>query len=261
MAKVTNPQAWFGWRPDVPDKRDFKFHEHTAAPPTRPDRVDLRELCTKVEDQGPLGSCTGNAWVGLLEFMDRKSGDKTPENLSRLFVYYNERLIEGSVFEDSGAYIRDGAKALTKWGVPLESRWKYDIKQFAKKPGLSIYKQALQRRIGTYSRLQTPDDMINCLAGGYPFVFGFTVYSSFDRIGADGNMPYPDFNSESVLGGHAVLAVGYDLSATAYAGGQGGSLIVRNSWGADWGDHGYFYMPVRYAADRDLCDDFWTARH
>ena len=106
----------YGWVPDLPDQRDIMYSAVRKIPAKLPPAVDLRPMCSKVEDQGQLGSCTGNALVGALEFLERK--DKVPYiELSRLFIYYNERVIEHTVASDSGAQIRDGIKTLAKQGA------------------------------------------------------------------------------------------------------------------------------------------------
>jgi C1A family cysteine protease len=249
---VKVPGLRYGWVPDVPDQRDYLYGAVHPVPATLPRRIDLRPGCSTVENQGNLGSCTGNALAGAVEFLERKDGVRF-EDASRLFIYYNERVIEGSVKSDSGAMLRDGIKTLQKQGVCSEKRWPYIVSKFATKPPTSCYKEGLNHQITSYRRIITLDDMRTCLAEGFPFVFGFTVYESFEtqEVARTGivSMPKPE---ERAVGGHAVLAVGYDDTARRF--------IVRNSWGADWGQKGYFTMPYDYCADRNLSDDFWTIR-
>lgn len=248
---LRNP-AWYGWIPDLPDQRDHLYAAVHATPKKLPAKVDLRAKCSAIEDQGQLGSCTSNALVGALEFLERKQ--KQPvANLSRLFVYYNERVIEHSVNQDAGAMLRDGIKTLAKQGVCTEKLWPYAIGKFAAKPTAACYTQATAHTISSYQRLSTLADMRACLASGFPFVFGFTVYDSFesDAVAASGVVPLPK-KSERVLGGHAVCAVGYDDKARRF--------IVRNSWGRAWGQKGYCTMPYAYLDNRDLADDMWTMR-
>ena len=248
---IRNP-AWYGWIPDLPDQRDHLYAAVHAAPKKLPAKVDLRKTCSAIEDQGQLGSCTANALVGALEFLERKQTQPVT-NLSRLFVYYNERVIEHSVKTDAGAMLRDGIKTLAKQGVCTEKLWPYAIKKFAAKPTAACYAQATAHTISSYQRLSTLADMRACLASGYPFVFGFTVYESFESqtVANTGVVNLPK-QSERVVGGHAVCAVGYDDAKQRF--------IVRNSWGTGWGQQGYFTMPYAYLADRNLSDDFWTVR-
>ena len=241
----------YGWVPDVPDQRDFAYKSVYGVKRKLPVSVDLRPICSKVEDQGNLGSCTANALVGAVEVLTNK--DKKPfHDMSRLFVYYNERVIENSVGQDAGAMIRDGIKTLNKQGVCTEAIWPYIIPQFTKKPNVKCYAEALNYQIIEYARLSTMADMLSCLAAGFPFVFGFTVYESFESstVAKTGVVPMPKL-FERVLGGHAVLAVGYNAK---------GQFIVRNSWGVGWGDKGYFYMPFAYLTNRNLSDDLWVVK-
>jgi len=239
----------YGWIPDTPDQRDYLYS--AIAPKVKlPSKVDLRGECSEVENQGRLGSCTANALAGNLQFLEI-ANVKPYQDVSRLFIYYNERAIEGKVDFDSGAMLRDGIKALAKYGVCSEVSWPYDIAQFTRKPTVVCYKQALKARITSYHRLQTLDEMLNCLAEGFPFVFGFAVYESFEtlKVAKTGIAPMPK-KTERMLGGHAVMAAGYDQ--------QQKRLIVRNSWGSEWGKAGYFTLPFAYI--ESLADDFWTIR-
>jgi C1A family cysteine protease len=244
--------GWYGWLPDLPDHRDYRFAAIRLKRARLPRKVDLRALCSPVENQGDLGSCTANALVGALEFLEKKQG-RAVRNLSRLFVYYNERALEGTVGEDSGAFLRDGIKTLVKLGVCEETLWPYVIARYRKKPTAACFRAATKHQLLTYHRLDTIADMRSCLADGYPFVFGFTVFTAFEsaKVEKTGVLNMPGRNEED-LGGHAVLAVGFDDAAKR--------LIVRNSWGADWGMRGYFTMPYAYVSSRDLADDFWTVR-
>ncbi|WGJ13341.1 C1 family peptidase [Methylocapsa sp. D3K7] len=252
--RKASPHGKYGWLPDLPDARDFSY----AAPLNQfrgglPSSVDLRPKCPPVYDQGQLGSCTGNAIASAIEFDQRKQG--TPEFVpSRLFIYYNERVMEGTVKQDAGAQIRDGIKSVAQLGAPPETDWPYDIAKFSKQPPAKAYKDAKQDIVTSYARVvQSLTQMQGCLAAGFPFVFGFTVYESFESktVASTGIVPMPA-PGEQVLGGHAVVAVGYRDAKRQF--------IVRNSWGPDWGAKGYFYMPYEYLLTNDYADDFWTIR-
>lgn len=241
----------WGWRPDVPDPRDLRYSA-VMKPVDLPERVDLREHCPPVEDQGEIGSCVAQSLVGMLEYLERRERGKHV-NLSRLFLYYGARLLEGTVREDAGAEIRDGIKTLVKVGVCPEIHWPYVESKFARRPTKVAFARALPRRIGEYRRLRTGREMKACLAAGYPFAFGFTVFESFesDEVARTGVAPTPG-KGEKDLGGHAVLAVGFDSKA--------GTYLCRNSWGPDWGQGGYFTLPMALVEDDMHADDFWTIR-
>lgn len=235
----------YGWIPDLPDQRDHVYRPKVVL---LPEKVDLRFHCSPVEDQETIGSCTAQAFAGILEYIDRLS-DAKHTDVSRLFIYYNERLLEGTTGEDSGAYIRDGIKSLVRWGACDEYLWPYKLRMFNVTPAGIAYEDGVKRRIQKYQRITDRlYGVKSALASGNPVVFGFSVYQSFNRIGSNGVMAMPG-TDERLEGGHAVLAVGYDDAA--------GHLIIRNSWGAGWGDKGYFYMPYSYVENENLSDDFW----
>jgi C1A family cysteine protease len=243
----------YGWVPDRPDQRDHLYSAPLMELKVIPPKVDLTPQCPPVYDQGQLGSCTANAIAGAIEFdlMKEKKPDFPP---SRLFIYYNERVIEHTVNSDSGAMIRDGIKSVAKQGDAPETEWPYDITKFTVKPPANVYNDAKKHTAVQYQSVtQDLTQMRGCLASGYPFVLGFTVYQSFEsqEVAQTGVVPMPSSNEQTV-GGHAVLAVGYDDSQQRF--------IVRNSWGADWGMKGYFTMPYAYLTQSNLSDDFWTIR-
>jgi C1A family cysteine protease len=241
--------ARYGWRPDLPDVRDFLYKPSAAV--TLPPALDLRSAFPPVYDQGDLGSCTGNAIAGIVQFLRMKESltNFTP---SRLMIYYDERVIEGTVGQDAGAEIRDGISSMNTTGACDEALWPYDISQFTVKPPATAYAAALKDRALQYERIDNTqlDMMKQCLADGFPFVFGFTVYESFesDAVATSGIVPMPA-PSEQVIGGHAVCAVGYDDGDDTF--------LVRNSWGSGWGQSGYCQMPYAYLSDENLTDDCW----
>ena len=244
----------YGWIPDLPDSRDRPFAAPSATLGALPPRVDLRAQCPPVYDQGTLGSCTANAIAGALQFDELKQRQADAFTPSRLFIYYNERVIEGTVDEDAGAMLRDGIKSVARQGAPHEAVWPYRITKFRDKPNAAAYKDAANHQAVLYQRVpRTLDQMKGCLAAGFPFVFGFSVYESFEAgvVERTGTVPMPS-PSESLLGGHAVLAVGYDDAQSRF--------VLRNSWGAGWGRAGYGTLPYDYLLDANLSDDFWTVR-
>jgi C1A family cysteine protease len=245
--------ARYGWIPDLPDDRDHLYSAPPAFLTALPPSIDLRAQCPGVYDQGELGSCTANAIGGAIEF-DRLKQSLPDFVPSRLFIYYNERVIEGTVDLDSGAMIRDGIKSVAGQGVCPEPEWPYDISKFAIKPSAQAYSDAKTDRAVSYqSLIQDLNQMRGCLASGYPFIFGFTVYESFESpaVAQTGHAPLPG-PLERAVGGHAVMAVGYDDASQTF--------LARNSWGARWGMAGYFTLPYAYLVQPNLADDLWTIR-
>lgn len=247
--------AGYGWRPDTPDIRD---HLMAVEPPRKiAPVVSLRSKMPQPYDQGQLGSCTANAIAGALEFERKRQKQRGVKTSSRLFIYYGERVIEGSVQEDSGAEIRDGIKVVAKLGAPNESDWPYDISRFAEKPPKKAFTDALKHQALAYARVpQTVTALQSVLASGFPVIFGFTVYSAFEssEVASTGVVPMPTPN-DTVEGGHAVLLVGYKTNPDGSV-----TFEVRNSWGTDWGDSGYFWMPASYVTSPSLASDFWVIR-
>lgn len=251
----------YGWKKQTEDVRDYGFDRFvqiknlntTALPPI----VSNRKWCSAVQDQGQLGSCTGNAWTGLLQYNENKIGvGKNFKWLSRLFVYYNERELSNNQAVDSGAQLRDGATVIAKQGVPWEYMWPYDVSKFTDKPNQNCYNSALANTIHSYYALNTLADMKTCLAAGQCFVFGFNVYQFFEsqEMANTGilNMPTTEELSSGPIGGHAVMAIGYNDNTQMFT--------IKNSWGTGWGLPGnltgYFGMPYQYMLTQ--ASDWWT---
>ena len=236
------------WVPDKLDSRDYKYRITTKP---SPNSVDLRSYCSPIENQGSLGSCTGQAIAGAIELLNKRNGNY--RDISRLFIYYYERLILGTVNYDSGAYIRDGIKATNHYGASLESYWPYNIRKYRHEPINEAKNDALNRKVTRYERLTNLNGFIDALSNGYPIIMGFNVYTSFmsNNVARTGVMPYPNTKRERLLGGHAVLIVGYNKTKKV--------LIARNSWGTNWGDKGYFYMPFDIIKP-SMSDDYWIIK-
>lgn len=259
----------YGWKPDVPDHRDLLFAA-PAVPHQLPALVNLRPLITHVYDQGNLGSCTANA-IGQAIMMCQKIQKKPVMVPSRLFIYYNERSMEGDIPQDNGAQIRDGIKSVAAQGACHEVTWPYDIDKFAQKPSDPAYIEAMANQVERYQRISQNSValMKHCLFDGFPFVLGISVYESFESVAVanTGNAPLPA-PSESMLGGHAIIGVGYNDGPDLHLpNGQiwpQNTLLCQNSWGPDWGLRneyaGCFTLPYAYVANENLSDDWWTIR-
>ena len=244
----------FGWIPDLPDRRDFVFAARPSTLRALPPRVDLRAGCPPVYDQGRLGSCTAQAIAAVLQFNQVKQQQPDLFTPSRLFIYYNERVVLGTVDEDSGAMLRDGIKSVAKQGAPHESLWPHVIARFKNKPTAAAYRDGEKHEAILYERVVRAENQFKgCLADGFPFVFGFSVYESFESatVARTGTVRLPT-RTEVLIGGHAVVAVGYDEPSRRF--------IVRNSWGEGWGRAGYCTMPYEYLLDANLSDDFWAIK-
>lgn len=251
-----------GWLPDIPDVRDFtpehkevkKIFKSSFWAKKLSRAIDLREWCSPVEDQGNLGSCTAQAVLGLVEYLERKTKDEYLDG-SRRFIYKVTRKLYG-LNGDTGAFIRGTIRALRIFGVCPEKYWPYDVNQFDEEPSSFCYAFAQAYQAITYFRLDNPDpkklleELKLYLSKGLPFAFGFTVYSSIydEKVEQTGSIPFPR-RGDRVLGGHAIMAVGYDDRKKIF--------IIRNSWGTSWGDKGYGTLPYDYILN-DLADDFWV---
>ncbi len=245
-------QKRLGWKRGLPEPKLYSYVPPCGAI-ALPQEADLESQCPGVYDQEDLGSCTAQAAAGLAQFTMKKTGRKwfVP---SRLAIYYWTRELEGTVTEDAGASLQDTMKVLINRGTPHESIWWYNSKKFAVKPNKKVEADGLRHLV--MQRIAVPQDIVHmqsCLAEGFPFIFGFTVYQSFlsNAVAKSGICPMPRVG-EQIVGGHAVCVVGFSN--------QKQMVKVRNSWSKDWGQKGYFWMPYNYILDRNLCDDFWTMR-
>jgi C1A family cysteine protease len=241
----------YSWIPDTPDPRDFKMK--VAPPVTLPPKMDNAGLVSTVYNQGFLGSCTGNSSALAFDFARAHDG-LTPMKPSRLMIYYDERVIEGTVKVDAGAMNRDAIKTLADTGVCTETTWPYIERKFAVKPSKTAYRQAASHKVSAYYRVENTSIQAikSAIFTGVGFIFGISVFSSFEspEVAKTGIIPMPDLSNESMLGGHSVYALGYDDETRM--------VKARNSWGEEWGDKGHFYIPYAYLTDPGLADDFWN---
>jgi len=296
-------QRGMGWLHEPPDLRDFTIEVEKAKKPAltsglKPMKVpELSPIhkslsglkfpwpppgkhfknvqwCSPIEDQGALGSCTANAGVGILEYYERRAFGKHID-ASRLFLYKVTRDLLGWT-GDTGAYCRTTMGAIALFGAPPEKYWPYNIAAFDTEPSSFLYAFAQNYQGILYHRIDAGSSSLPLLtrikiniALGFPLMFGFTVYQSISQAGGSGEIPYPAPGEKSV-GGHAIVAVGYDdakkIKNAARGGPQTtGALLIRNSWGTDWGcvppegstQRGYGWLPYEYV-EKGQAVDWWS---
>ena len=281
-----------GWLPDYPDCNDLTIQSDKVSSKLKhlgqkdsvktmikkvgvtdlknsklPAKVDLREWCSPVENQGPIGSCTAHAGVGMVEYFERKSFGKHID-ASRLFLYKTTRNLLKQK-GDTGAYLRTTMQAMVLFGIPPEEYWKYNTDDFDKEPTAFCYSFAQNYQTINYYRLDhngiDPKQLLirikTNLSAGLPSMFGLTIYSSITEAKATGRIPFPAPGDRS-LGGHAVVAVGYDNTMkikSKFPSGveTKGAILIRNSWGTGWGEDGYGWLPYEYVL-RELAIDWWS---
>jgi C1A family cysteine protease len=226
------------------DQKDWRDLIYTPTRNPLKDRVDLRPWSSAVEDQGHLGSCLSNAIVGAYELLIKREAPTQYEELSRLFIYYNGRLLEGNVENDEGLYVRDGIKSVRKYGACSEKLWPYVIDQFAVTPTENCYQDARTRNIKNYYRIDSFEDILDALSNLHPVIFGIEVYGGFETT--SNTVPIPS-QTEEPLGGHAMCLVGYDMNKQL--------VLARNSFGKNWGLNGYCWIPFDYMRDETM--DSW----
>lgn len=236
--------GYFTLKPSSADKRDYLYGRTNVA--LRPS-VDLREWDSIVEDQLDLGSCVGNAITNCYELETNRLYPESFKQLSRLFVYYNGRLLNGMTEYDEGVDIRDAIKGAAHFGICTEELWPYNISMFDDKPTPECYRDASYRVIPKYERLNSLGDMLDAINSNYPVVAGMYLYENFLYLDKDNyTVKNPEYD-EMNIGTHAMAIVGYDL-AEKY-------VIAKNSFGTDWGLNGYCYIPFDYIDNQ--CFEQW----
>lgn len=264
---MSSPQRRYWLERDTPDPRDHNFAFRLTTEHDKrklPARVDLRDKCLPAFNQGNAGTCTAHAIAGAYAYLHRvrKARHFRP---SPRFVFYNEMAMTGQLGQKCVVRLRDALKAVAEMGVCPEShcRYKDSDRLLHTKPQKHAFEAARKRRVVSYHRILIEEHshkdflrhLKHCLADGYPFVFGFLTYESFDKRRGkwkDGIMPIPQRKKEKLQGGHAVMGVGYDDSKNAF--------VIRNSWGPEWGKDGYFLMPYELISNPIMAFDFWTIR-
>ena len=238
-----------GWKPQRPDFRDHVMKLERPGVEQFQD-TDFRPLFDPPLDQGNSNSCTAHGISSAIRY--RRKVENLPDfQPSRLFIYWNERLQEGTQNQDDGGVIRDGIISVAKYGAPQEVLWPFDLSKITVEPDQFSFDAALGDLVAEYQSVPvTKEDVLTALSHNYPVVFGVTLYESFenDVTAQNGEVPMPSQN-EKVIGGHCMLIVGAQISNAKF--------IVRNSWGTDWGDEGYCYIPFDYILNENLASDFW----
>jgi hypothetical protein len=280
MLELSKAGRRYGYLRDSIDHRDFGLSNFQALHSGRGiSSVDLEPFCGPVLDQGQEGACAGHFGAEVRAFLARKY-ENHPIDFSPAFIYYLARQMDAFLaanmfapdthnrwptnaellafiaanpkVDDTGTYGRTVCRVLNQFGACTRASMPYVAGDFSTPPTDAQLSEGLAYKGGAYHRINTVADMKSCLASGYTFGIGFTVYESFEseQVANDG-LWKPDKNTERVLGGHEVQAIGCDDSI------NGGSFKVRTSWSSSWGVNGNFYLRYSDAADPGILQDGW----
>jgi hypothetical protein len=247
------PKTVQGYRYAPPRAGSRRF---VAAGPRTPRQVDLRPFLTPVEDQSATNSCAANAVAGAVEYLIKRAHGDESYDVSRLFIYYNGRAADGEEIEDEGCVLQSAIAGLEESGACSEETWPFDEENVNEPPDDDAFAEAESFSIEGAEQVPTNLNAWRAaLADGHPIIFGLKLFGSFDKHRKPGLVPMPtpsDLGREG-HGGHAMLCVGYSDVDEVF--------IVRNSWGEEWGDQGYCYLPYRYVMNPDYnFDDSWIIR-
>ena len=225
-------------------------HFNAGELPTSFSNIDLM---VPIYDQLNTSSCTGNSYLAQIEAERIRQG-LPALNGSRLFPYYNGRLVEGNTSQDCGAQICDVQAGGNRYGVCLESSYPFSQDNVTVQPSPLAYSEALKFKTINFQKVPQSIPVIKyLLSQRYTVNLGIQVYESFesDEVARTGIVPMPDKVKEQLMGGHAVLIIGFSDDTQTF--------LVRNSWGSGWGQQGgYFTLPYSYVADPSLASDLWV---
>ena len=227
-----------------PDPRDLTF---AISQSIWMQQVDLREWASPVESQYTLGSCVANAITNAYELMAKKQTGSDID-LSRLFLYYNTRLLQGTLGADTGSDMRTGLEAAAKFGICDETTWPYSLDKLNAQPPAICYTEAKSRSISNYRKLSGNDEIVDAVNDGKPVVFGMDIFRDFMFLNAFRTVVSIPSPTDVITGSHAMCIVGFDLDHQLF--------LAKNSFGTEWGDGGYCWIPFCYLAKYGY--DMWT---
>lgn len=245
------PKHIYNLKQDKPDSRD-KILKYVGFKNIKlPSSIDTRPDNPPIQNQQDIGSCAANSGAGEMSYMVYKATGKFVD-FSRMALYNLARMNDGNFQEDAGTYLRTIIKILAKYGIPPESAFQYTKDNLFIEPSQEVLALAEKYQALSYYRILNGNVLLvkQALASGYDVIFGATLYESFESeaTAKTGIIAMPDEKQETIVGGHATRIVGYDDSKQWF--------IDANSWGTEWGDKGYCYMP--YDFFRKYASDVWA---